>query len=298
MPDSFRFRGATCFRRPADTLPRCPTTRGPHRSPTPSGPPAPRASAAWQSSTSGTGPGRRPRSPSGSSRSRSTAWWTSVPAPVPSRACSRRGRVTSWPSSPTTGCAPCSPPRCPGSGRSPGGGRRSPCRTARPRACSRRRRGTGWTRTRRSRRSTGCSDPAVSSARSGPVPIPTARSCNRPGRSSPTPVTVAPTARQLAESLGAGAAAGARTVDRLVLPDGVPFGPVEQHTFVWDVALNADELIGLLGTLSWVILMPVAERAQMFDTARRLARRGAGHRGRDHGRRGLPGGRYRTFAEA
>ncbi len=75
---------------------------------------------------------------------------------------------------------------------------------------------------------------------------------------------------RLAESLGAGAAAGARTVDRLVLPDGVPFGPVEQHTFVWDVALNADELIGLLGTLSWVILMPVAERTQMFDTARRL----------------------------
>ena len=39
---------------------------------------------------------------------------------------------------------------------------------------------------------------------------------------------------------------------------------------MWDVALNADELIGLLGTLSWVILMPDDERTRMFATARRL----------------------------
>ena len=74
----------------------------------------------------------------------------------------------------------------------------------------------------------------------------------------------------LAGSLAEGGAAGARTVDRLELPDGVPFGPVAAQTFVWDVALNADELIGLLGTLSWIILMPDDERARMFDTARRL----------------------------
>ena len=41
-------------------------------------------------------------------------------------------------------------------------------------------------------------------------------------------------------------------------------------TFVWDIALNADELIGLLGTLSWVILTPDDERVRLFDTARRL----------------------------
>ena len=79
-----------------------------------------------------------------------------------------------------------------------------------------------------------------------------------------------PDGADLADSIAAGGAAGARTVDRLELPDGVPFGPVEQQTFVWDVALNADELIGLLGTLSWVILMPDDERTRMFATARRL----------------------------
>jgi SAM-dependent methyltransferase len=74
----------------------------------------------------------------------------------------------------------------------------------------------------------------------------------------------------LAGSLSAGGAAGATTVDRLELPDGVPFGPVEERVFTWDIALNADELLGLLGTLSWVILMPEDERTRIFGTARRL----------------------------
>ena len=73
-----------------------------------------------------------------------------------------------------------------------------------------------------------------------------------------------------AESLAAGGAAGARTTDRLELPDGVPFEPVESRTFVWDIALNADELIGLLGTLSWIILLPDDDRTRLFATARRL----------------------------
>jgi SAM-dependent methyltransferase len=73
-----------------------------------------------------------------------------------------------------------------------------------------------------------------------------------------------------ADAIAAGGAAGARTVDRLEIPDGVPFGPVEPKAFVWDVALNADELIGLLGTLSWIILMPDDERTRIFATARRL----------------------------
>jgi SAM-dependent methyltransferase len=75
---------------------------------------------------------------------------------------------------------------------------------------------------------------------------------------------------ELADSLSAGGAAGAGTVDRLDLPDGVPFAPVEERVFTWDIALNADELLGLLGTLSWVILMPEDERTRIFGTARRL----------------------------
>ena len=37
-------------------------------------------------------------------------------------------------------------------------------------------------------------------------------------------------------------------------------------------ALNADELIGLLGTFSWVILMEDEARDRLFDTARRVLR--------------------------
>jgi hypothetical protein len=38
----------------------------------------------------------------------------------------------------------------------------------------------------------------------------------------------------------------------------------------WDVALTADELIGLLGTLSWIITMPDDRRELVFTTARRF----------------------------
>ena len=38
----------------------------------------------------------------------------------------------------------------------------------------------------------------------------------------------------------------------------------------WDVALNADELIGLLGTFSWIITMPDETRQRVIATARRL----------------------------
>jgi hypothetical protein len=61
-------------------------------------------------------------------------------------------------------------------------------------------------------------------------------------------------------------------VQELQIPPGVPFGQPEQTVFTWDVALNADELIGLLGTMSWVILMEDAARERLFDTARRVLR--------------------------
>jgi hypothetical protein len=61
-------------------------------------------------------------------------------------------------------------------------------------------------------------------------------------------------------------------VQELQIPPGVPFDQPEQTVFTWDVALNADELIGLLGTMSWVILMEDAARERLFDTARRVLR--------------------------
>ena len=58
----------------------------------------------------------------------------------------------------------------------------------------------------------------------------------------------------------------------LEIPPGVPFDQPEQKVITWDVALNADELIGLLGTFSWVILMEDEARERLFETARRVLR--------------------------
>jgi SAM-dependent methyltransferase len=65
----------------------------------------------------------------------------------------------------------------------------------------------------------------------------------------------------------------------LEVPDGAPFGPVEERSVRWTVALTADQLVGLLGTLSWVIVLGDAERARLQDTARRLLRDALGIEG-------------------
>ena len=58
--------------------------------------------------------------------------------------------------------------------------------------------------------------------------------------------------------------------DALVIPDGVPFDQPDRATFTWDIALDADELLGLLGTFSWVITLPDDTRAAILDEAREL----------------------------
>ncbi len=58
----------------------------------------------------------------------------------------------------------------------------------------------------------------------------------------------------------------------LVIPDGVPFDQPEHRRHAWDVALDADELIGLLGTFSWVIALPEAARSRLLNEARRILR--------------------------
>ena len=56
------------------------------------------------------------------------------------------------------------------------------------------------------------------------------------------------------------------------LPPGVPFDQPEHEVFTWGVALNADELIGLLGTLSTIITLPDQRRERVTAEARRLLR--------------------------
>jgi SAM-dependent methyltransferase len=63
-----------------------------------------------------------------------------------------------------------------------------------------------------------------------------------------------------------------RPAQTLEIPPGLPFDAPE-HTIVrWDVPMTADQLIGLLGTFSWVIVMDEPTRAGVFETARALLR--------------------------
>jgi SAM-dependent methyltransferase len=61
-----------------------------------------------------------------------------------------------------------------------------------------------------------------------------------------------------------------RPTSSLEIPPGVPFGPPQRRVFTWNVALDADELIGLLGTFSWIITMPEQTRMGVIAEARRL----------------------------
>ncbi|HEX3332984.1 MAG TPA: hypothetical protein VHS57_01495 [Acidimicrobiales bacterium] len=58
----------------------------------------------------------------------------------------------------------------------------------------------------------------------------------------------------------------------LEIPEGVPFDQPESKTITWNEALTAEDLIGLLGTFSWVILMEEDARTRLFETARRFLR--------------------------
>ena len=62
------------------------------------------------------------------------------------------------------------------------------------------------------------------------------------------------------------------TTQELEIPSGTPFEQPEHTVLTWDVALNADELIGLLGTFSWVLLMQDDARVRLLDAARRALR--------------------------
>lgn len=66
--------------------------------------------------------------------------------------------------------------------------------------------------------------------------------------------------------------AAGRRRSTLEIPDGVPFDQPDHGVFRWDVALDADELVGMLGTFSWVITMPDDQRERTFAEARRLLR--------------------------
>ncbi len=58
----------------------------------------------------------------------------------------------------------------------------------------------------------------------------------------------------------------------LEIPAGLPFTEPEYRSFVWDMGMTADELIGLLGTMSWIITMEPETRDGVLEVARMLLR--------------------------
>jgi SAM-dependent methyltransferase len=66
--------------------------------------------------------------------------------------------------------------------------------------------------------------------------------------------------------------AAGRPASTLEIPEGTGFTQPEHETFEWDIALTADELIGLLHTFSWVITMPEETRNRVLSEARRMLR--------------------------
>jgi SAM-dependent methyltransferase len=61
-----------------------------------------------------------------------------------------------------------------------------------------------------------------------------------------------------------------RPASILEIPPGVPFDQPDHEVVRWDVALNADEVIGLLGTFSSIITLPEETRSGVMSEARRL----------------------------
>ncbi len=61
-----------------------------------------------------------------------------------------------------------------------------------------------------------------------------------------------------------------RPTSTLEIPEGMPFESPEHEVFTWDIALDADGLIGLLGTFSWIITMPDETRRAVIAEARKL----------------------------
>jgi SAM-dependent methyltransferase len=63
-----------------------------------------------------------------------------------------------------------------------------------------------------------------------------------------------------------------RPSTRLEIPHGFPFATPDHEVFGWDVALTADDLVGLLGTMSSIITMDDEARDAVLSEARRLLR--------------------------
>ena len=67
---------------------------------------------------------------------------------------------------------------------------------------------------------------------------------------------------------------GERTPERSLVfdPPSDAFAPVESRQFDFVLALTSDQLIGILSTMSWIILLEPDARTRVYETARRILR--------------------------
>lgn len=70
-----------------------------------------------------------------------------------------------------------------------------------------------------------------------------------------------------------------RPTSTLEIPNDFGFSEPQHETFTWMMSLTADELIGLLATMSWVINLTQPEREALFREARRLLKEFLGAEG-------------------
>jgi SAM-dependent methyltransferase len=70
-----------------------------------------------------------------------------------------------------------------------------------------------------------------------------------------------------------------RPTSTLEIPIGFGFSAPQHETFTWMLGLTADELVGLLGTMSSVINLARGEREALFTEARRLLKESLGVEG-------------------
>lgn len=70
-----------------------------------------------------------------------------------------------------------------------------------------------------------------------------------------------------------------RPTSKLEIPNGMGFSDPQHETFTWMKSLTADELIGLLATMSWVITLAYDEREALLGEARRLLKESLGVEG-------------------
>lgn len=63
-----------------------------------------------------------------------------------------------------------------------------------------------------------------------------------------------------------------RAPSTLEVPPGVPFDQPEHAVFTWSAPLDAEQLVGLLGTLSWIINLDEDARQRLLVETRRLLR--------------------------